>query len=481
MKTHGTSISILAPYILAGALIALSAPLLVAQSPAPAKPAVPPPQHGDPSVKEQAASPATKDATKGMESVCNVAMVVEIYSANQADAAKLIGENKGGPARYDRVRELVASGAARLETMLGNVTKAGQRSIVEQIDEVRFPSEFQAAGAPNDLPAPILWDTRNVGASFEWEPVLEANERACNLSLVLQEVHFNGFGEFPLPKPIAQPRFETRKFTNCQALAVGAMQFLGTVSAAPHFEATGDLKPKTEKSSQLPVKLAFGRVDAVRIESKPLPQGAQTGCFEHRLSFYSLDREAARSVLSEIAKPGAVFGALQRLLDKHEAALERFLVLKTRSGQRATVEEIDETRYLTQCHWGAASKTAEAAKKGDKPAGSSVDGPAQFDTRNVGLTLEIDPVLTPSASIVDITLVPQFVILLGNLQVAGIAAKYPPQPVFETRKVSTSLCAGLGEQAFIGTFNQPGDTGVNGQKDTGRVWLGFIQTELVLP
>ena len=234
------------------------------------------------------------------------------------------------------------------------------------------------------------------------------------------------------------------------------MQFLGTLSAAPDFKTADAPDAEADKSHSLQVRLLFGRVDVVRIPRKPLPQEDQEGNLEEQLSFYSLDRETARTVLGEIASPGAVFAALQPHLDRHEAKLERLLVLKTQSGQRGMTEETDEIRY---------------------DAGEA-EGIA---TRNTGLVLEIEPVRAANASIVDIDMVPQMVKLNGDLHFDGIAEKYQSQPVFETRKVTTSLSAALGEQAFIGTFSQPTDTGVNGQKDTGRVWLGFIRVNLVKP
>ncbi len=67
------------------------------------------------------------------------------------------------------------------------------------------------------------------------------------------------------------------------------------------------------------------------------------------------------------------------------------------------------------------------------------------------------------------------------MKTPGAAAKYPPLPVIELGKVTTSLAAPMGVQAFIGTFGPPGDTGVDIAKDTGKVWLGFIRTVYAMP
>ena len=84
--------------------------------------------------------------------------------------------------------------------------------------------------------------------------------------------------------------------------------------------------------------------------------------------------------------------------------------------------------------------------------------------------------------IVDLNLIPQLVLYLGEFQGTGpTGAKYPASPLIETRKDTTTLRTAIGEEALIGTFNPPGDDGMNGAKDTGRVWLGFILTTLAKP
>ena len=399
-------------------------------------------------------------------------MVVEVYALSQSDAAKLLSENAGGLERYNGVRELVTKGKARLESLLGDVAKPGQRSVVEQIDEIRYAAEFQPVTGTEAQSVASAFETRNLGESLEWESALDPNGRVCDLNFVISGVRFDGFESLraPQPKiPFVQPRFETRKITTSHVIPLGGIQFLGTSSAAPHFETPPETrKPDTEQNAPLQVKLVFGRVELVRIAKTPLPKEAQPATLEHQLSFYSLDREAARTVLGEIAKAGGVYAALQPLLAHHEAKLERLSVLKARSGQRGTTEEIEEVRYFD-----FPEKESASAKKSDKPV---THGAGPFPSRNTGLTLEVEPTLLPGIAVVDISLVPQLVSLIGTMETGGSV-----QPIFERRKVTTSLSTALGDQAFIGTFNPSGNTGVSGRKDTGRVWIGFIQVKLAQP
>ncbi len=65
--------------------------------------------------------------------------------------------------------------------------------------------------------------------------------------------------------------------------------------------------------------------------------------------------------------------------------------------------------------------------------------------------------------------------LLGTLKTPGVGAKYPWQPLFETRKVITSQTIPLGVHMLVSTLNPPGADGVNDRADTGRTWLLFVR------
>jgi hypothetical protein len=64
---------------------------------------------------------------------------------------------------------------------------------------------------------------------------------------------------------------------------------------------------------------------------------------------------------------------------------------------------------------------------------------------------------------------------LGKLDTIGAAAHFPAQPVFENRKITTSISTLLGSHALVGTLSKPGANGVNGRVDDGRTWLVFLR------
>jgi len=429
---------ILLPVALAMAVVALHAQ---SPKPTPTQPAVPPTR-----------------PLKAQGPALNLRFTVEVYTLGQSDANRLLEASTDDASRHSRVLELAAKGKAHFETLITDVTRNGQRSVVEQVHEVRYPTGFKQAadkGTPNIT---FGYETRNIGGTLEWEPIFSASSKSCEMNMVLQLIQLAGFrdeGTQDFPK--GQPTFATQKLTATQALSPGRMAFLGTLSKAPQIEEPG-LKPPQDQE----VRLAFGHLDLMEVASaNPGGQAVPAAFLEHRLSLYSLNREVAREILAAAeTKPGGCYAAVRTLADHGQARLERFASLRTKSGQRAVVEEIKEIRSQTY----------------NSKAG-------MFETRNSGLTLEIEPLLEPG-NIVDINLVPQLVLFLGDMQgtgPSGVIAKYPGTPLYETRKVTTSLTANVGEQALIGTFNPPGDDGLSGQKDAGRVWLGFILTTVVKP
>ena len=62
----------------------------------------------------------------------------------------------------------------------------------------------------------------------------------------------------------------------------------------------------------------------------------------------------------------------------------------------------------------------------------------------------------------------------GIVRANGVAAHYPPQPLFESASITTSQTLSAGAHAFVGTMNPPGANGVNDRPDTGRTWVLFV-------
>jgi general secretion pathway protein D len=148
----------------------------------------------------------------------------------------------------------------------------------------------------------------------------------------------------------------------------------------------------------------------------------------------------------------------------------------TKSGQRAIVEVVREFRYprtYTQPQVPSISSTTGTTLIGGAavPVVVTPTTPQDWETRNTGVTLEVEPVVGGDGTTVDLNLVPQVVEFEGFINygspinavgiqtVAGGITRSVPveltpnvinQPVFSTRKVTTSVSVYDGQTVVLG-------------------------------
>jgi general secretion pathway protein D len=156
----------------------------------------------------------------------------------------------------------------------------------------------------------------------------------------------------------------------------------------------------------------------------------------------------------------------------------------TKSGQRAIIEIVREFRYPTS-FTPPQVPSINAGSGGNNTVAISVvtpTTPQSFETRNTGVTLEVEPIVGPDGVTVDLNLVPQVVEFEGFINygskifginpTGGSASSIDPitgllttifsptqvlltenvinQPVFSTRKVTTSVSVWDGQTVVLG-------------------------------
>lgn len=479
--------------------------------------AVPPEGKGDPFVKNAAGGDAG-GGVKGNDTWKQCVITFEAYAMDKSEAATLLDTERGGGARYRRVLELAKAGKARLEILEGLTTKSGQRAVIESIDEVRYPVEFNPPATAKGIAMPTAWETRNVGDTFELEPVIGPDGRTCDINLVPQHVHLAEFRDLPEMAGallVSQPVFNTQKITTSTAVTEGESHYLGTMTPSA-------IQGIARGSAPSEMWLAFLHVNIqgpppAKAQPKPkAPANQQDGevwpPMELQYSCYSLDRADAREILTAPAPMNAPWEKVKALVAEKKARLEHIATIKTKSGQRAVTEEIQEVRYGTEFNPESRAGSTETTHRtvtneiGEKKPGQKSDPGSTststetittnrtdakseiipgyvtaFETRNTGVTVEVEPVMGPDGVTVDLNNVIQSVKLLGNLKAAGIATHYPPQPLFEAAKVTTSLSVPLDLPVLISTLNPPGADGVNDRTDSGRTYLLFVRATLGEP
>jgi general secretion pathway protein D len=145
----------------------------------------------------------------------------------------------------------------------------------------------------------------------------------------------------------------------------------------------------------------------------------------------------------------------------------------TKSGQRAIIEVVREFRYpktYTQPQVPQIGSSTTVVN-GVVPVVVTPTTPQDWETRNTGVTLEVEPVVGGDATTIDLNLVPQVVEFEGFINygspinavgvntIGGAISTSVPvlltqnvinQPVFSTRKVTTSVSVWDGQTVVLG-------------------------------
>ena len=465
-------------------------------APAPAKPA-PEPRPGDPFVRD---ANTPKVPAPPVPSTFH-ALIVETYVLPTAELATIFAQEALDAARHQRVVALHAAGKARLTELTANSARSGQRCAVESVDQVKYGTEFNSAASLDDVPTPTAFEVRNTGISWESELTIGPDGQHAQMEFALKRTSLLGLREYSYPAgdpPVAFPSFSVSTMSGSSELRIGEPVLLGSASTPRDAGAESWVTFATAK----PMK-----TDPLAKAGKTLPARLSI-----ELSLYSLERTQARQILAEAAAPGEIHRRVAALAAEGKVQLDRLVVCPAVSGQRSVTEQGSEFRYPTEFDPGgrenltlenthrtvststkrptgkaganeeASSKETERTETTENttrsvadPKGARTPGfPTAFETRNLGIHIEAEPVIG-EAGLGEMSLVLSEVRNLGTLKVAGVAAKYPFQPLFETRQTTQTAPLVHGVQVFIGTLNAPPENGVNDRKDDGRTVLVFVR------
>ncbi len=145
----------------------------------------------------------------------------------------------------------------------------------------------------------------------------------------------------------------------------------------------------------------------------------------------------------------------------------------TKSGQRAIIEVIRELRYPRTYTPPQVPSIGTTTTTGSQvvPVVVTPTTPQDWETRNTGVTLEVEPIVGGDATTIDLNLVPQVVEFEGFINygspinavgvntAGGVISTSVPvvltenvinQPVFSTRKVTTSVSVYDGQTVVLG-------------------------------
>jgi general secretion pathway protein D len=230
----------------------------------------------------------------------------------------------------------------------------------------------------------------------------------------------------------------------------------------------------------------FNDVNGTPIGQNPVTGGNRSGNLA--ISANAIDALLFPSMGATAVAPG-IFGLAGVFTDPQFQVVIRALNEKkgvdllsaprvtTKSGQRAVIEIVREFRYPTQFQPPQVPAVASTVVGGSNPpVVVTPTTPTQFETRNTGVTLEVEPVIGPDGVTIDLNLVPQVVefegfinygspinavgvnTILGVGSTSVITTSAPVlltanvinQPIFSTRKVTTSVSVYDGSTVVLG-------------------------------
>lgn len=409
-----------------------------------------PPGPGDPD-----APPAPK----------NIQCLLEIFTLSQADYAALLDAPNGHDRLYAQLQVALKAGTARLDGCHLITNKLNTRCTIESTDELIYPTEWTVADRAG-FQYPHAFEMRQMGDHFEFEPAKEEGSEALIMTQAFMRDFFLGYRMFKadttLPGIPVMDVFARNSTTVCRMLP-GLPTLIATMKGTLPGEIT----------------LGFATLQEITLHMPKARPTQKKGNLIITARAISLDRLKGRELLKKHGMDGgACMADLKPLLAAKEATLEHIATITTQSGVRALHESGRFYTYGTQFSppsEGEPAQPSEDPKKPgtpSRPAGQA--GTTSLENRGVGFRLEVEPTISSDSAFAEMTLASEYVSMTGNVKDKNWNEHYPEVPLFSVQKIITGYAQVIGTTTLLGTLNPPGDTGVNEHKDTGRMWLLFM-------
>lgn len=346
---------------------------------------------------------------------------------------------------------------------------------------------------------PTTFAVRNIGDTWEVDPVIN-EDGTVDVTVAPESVRFLGYQTY---QSIGQPHFQTRKVNTALSGISHKPILVGTCSracqtgvASGNQEEMVSLEFITPMITHLPApeKRPSGGAPAKDgVENDQEKRKIANLPYRFQFELFSLPKLEAHALILERLEDHVTHARLQAMLKAKTAKLETVLSLRAQSAQRAKVQQIVEYPYGTDFDPPQIAQNLTIAEqttldllifKGGAPAILTPENtpksnagfglitglsPTTYTSRDVGESLELDPVVSNDGTMIDITLAPESVHLVGMIK--GGEARLP---IFETQKLNTAVTARVNVPVLVGTMSRPWKTGAPGGNEEDRVCLAFI-------
>ncbi|MCB1094730.1 MAG: hypothetical protein KDN22_04040 [Verrucomicrobiae bacterium] len=400
------------------------------------------------------------EAADDAVTVRQIAIMVEYYQLDARTANRQLRDYRStrradATDLHDALSEMVNKKKAKRIGSGYLVTRSGQRAKIESIVEHIYPTEFDPPEVVPDLAGPVdsdvrlmtnmtptAFETRNTGLTIEVDPVLGNDHATVDLNIAAEIAElvgdrYLGQNETRMSKPV----FNTLNDSTTLTLQSGDWAFLGIHRPSPSMAELNASGAETSSSDESIIALA--RADVIALELDSSDSSAQTTgtvVISSLAEYIEVEEADAAELLASLAKSGssrALREELEGRIDSGGARLIEMASVTTRSGQRAKSHSTSEWIYPTEMDPPAIPKVL----KGPIKKGNNLITPltyTAFDTRNIGTSLEVDPVTGPGGLAVDINIAPAIVAHLGENKY-GSQESQAEIPVFATIKTSTAV------------------------------------------
>jgi hypothetical protein len=217
------------------------------------------------------AVPALEEKTLSGPNLHFELQIISVPGAEVLPLVEALQDPRQVDAATKKLDAMLANGSADLVSLLLLITKSGDRGVVEDVDEIRYPVEFEApkltahelvtdgkfadADPANPppikivpaaerkpdavqelVPMPVTFETRHAGTTLELEPHLDPKSQRIGVQLLAQRVFFTGMEKHKVASnrqeaTVEQPRFEIQKVGTQITLSDAQRVLLGTFSS----------------------------------------------------------------------------------------------------------------------------------------------------------------------------------------------------------------------------------------------------------
>lgn len=211
---------------------------------------------------------------------------------------------------------------------------------------------------------------------------------------------------------------------------------------------------------------------------------------------FSLSLAMAAKLQREQLPDSELYARVLAAVEKQTARQETFLVVRSRSSQHVTTANTSEQIYPTEFEPGKlpgsvafsvtpSASVPDAGKPGKTPEPPMFKGlmtpatPTAFETRNTGVTLEIEQTLSDDNKSVNLRLVPEHVTPVGRVSF-GQGVSTTEMAIFETQRCNTAVSLRINNPFLLSTMNRPKVSKVD-TDSANRVWFAFLTATLAKP